>query len=80
MNIALVTGVDAIMAFETGIGGIVDRMAIGAGRMLMVGTISIVTTGMIESCVPIGGVVALCTVGAKHTGMDSWFSVTGNVS
>jgi hypothetical protein len=65
MKIALVTGFVAIMAFETGVSGIVDRMAIGAGSMLMVGTISIATTGMVERSIPITGAMALRTVSAK---------------
>ncbi len=68
----------AIMAFGTGGSGIVDRMAIGAGCTSMVGTISIAASGMIEGCIPITGVVALCAVCTELPGMDRWFGVTGS--
>ena len=46
------------MAGRTGCGGIVDRMAIGAGCMFMVGT----TEGVVEGGIPITCGVALCAV------------------
>lgn len=66
------------MAFGTGSCGIIDRMAIGAGRMFMVDTISIATARMREGCVPITGVVALCAVCSEYPGMDGRFGVTGS--
>jgi hypothetical protein len=65
------------MAFGTRGSGIVDRMAVSAGCVLMIGTISITTTGMREGCIPIIGSVTLCTVCAVHPGMNGWFAMTG---
>jgi len=65
------------MAFGAGGSGIVDRMAIGTGRVFMVGTISIAATGMREGCIPIIGIVAFRAVCAVHPGMRGWFVVTG---
>jgi len=52
----------AVMAFETSVSGIINRMAIRAGCMFMVGAVSLASTGMIEGCVPVTGVVALGTI------------------
>lgn len=68
------------MTLQAGGGGIVDRMAICAGRTLVVGTITIAATGMIEGGIPIAGTVALCAVRSELSGMDRWFSMTGNAS
>ena len=69
-----------IVTLQAGGGGIVDRMAIGAGCMFMVGTITIAATGMIEGGIPIAGIVALCAGCSELSGMKRWFSVTGNAS
>jgi hypothetical protein len=66
------------MAFETGVYGIVGRMAIGAGCTFMVNTIFAAAAGVVKGCIPITGVVALRTVCAKHPGMYRRFGVTGN--
>jgi hypothetical protein len=63
------------MACGAGVGGIVDRMALGTGRLSMVGTISITGIWMQNGRVPITGAVALCTVCAVMAGR---FGVTGD--
>ena len=64
------------MAFGTGRSGIVDWMAIGTGSTSMAGAVSIATTGMIEGCIPITGVVTLRAVCSKHSSVDGRFSMT----
>ena len=69
-----------IVTLQAGRSGIVDRMAIGAGCAFVVGTITLAATGMNEGGIPIAGIVALCAVCSELSGMDRWFSMTGNAS
>ncbi len=61
----LVTGIIALMAFKTSVGGIADGVAISASSLPMGGTITITPIGMSEIGRPIAGAVTLGAIGAK---------------
>lgn len=67
------------MADQTGVRGIVDRMALIASGALVTGAVPITASGVVEVRTPIAGGMALRAIGT-HPGVGGRQGVTGNAS